>query len=307
MTTGLWTEQYRPSTIDGYVFVDEHQIEIVATWIANQSIPNLILSGSPGVGKTTLAKILFKELNVQRGDILEINASAERGIDTVREKITRFAQTMPWGDFKYILLDEADMLTFQAQMPLKNLMEEYHEFTRFILTCNRPEKIDSALMSRCESFHIVQTDKESFINRAKFVLSQEEITYDNDIFMTYVDATYPDLRSCIKNLQTNSIMGTLKTPSMAGGDSDHIIQAVALFKERKYPEARKIITANTRPGDFDRVYRLLYENMDWWSDDAETQKRLLLIIAEGVRWNKMVGDQEINLAATLVNLELEVM
>ena len=150
----LWVEKYRPSTVNGYVFRDETQKMQVLQWIKEKSIPHLLLSGNAGIGKTTLAKILLNELDVNSLDVLEINASRERGIDEVRERITRFVSMIPFGDFKVVLLDEADYLTPAAQASLRGVMEEYHETSRFILTCNYPNKIIPAIHSRCQSFHI---------------------------------------------------------------------------------------------------------------------------------------------------------
>lgn len=300
----LWTEKFRPKTLDGYVFVDQAQREIVENWIAKKEIPHLILAGSPGVGKTTLAKVLFNELGAGPGDILEINASSERGIDTVRNKIEGFSSTMPLGDFKYILLDEADYMTKFAQMPLKFLMERYHEFTRFVLTCNRPNLIDSAILSRCEIFNITKIDEDEFIMRVINILIQEKVEFDPAMLKEfYIDMTYPDLRSCIKNIQSNIRNGKLQMPSAAmATDEDYIITSVVLFQQKKYKEARKLLTSNTRQGDYGKIYRLLYDNLDWWGNINESSA--IMIIADGVRWNDNCGDQEINLAATLIRLEM---
>jgi len=160
----LWTEKYRPNDIDGYVFRDEEQKAQVKTWIDEGAIPHLLFSGAPGVGKTTLAKILIKQLEIDDFDVLEINASRENSIDTIRDKITGFVQTMPFGDFKVVLLDEADYLSPNAQAALRGVMEEYHTTARFILTCNYPNRIIPALHSRCQGFHIAKIDQTLFEN-----------------------------------------------------------------------------------------------------------------------------------------------
>ena len=154
----LWTEKYRPNDVDGYVFRDDEQKAQVKTWIDEGAIPHLLFSGAPGVGKTTLAKILIKQLEIDDFDVLEINASRENSIDTIRDKITGFVQTMPFGDFKVVLLDEADYISPNGQAALRGVMETYHASARFILTCNYPNRVIPALHSRCQGFHIEKVD-----------------------------------------------------------------------------------------------------------------------------------------------------
>ena len=150
----LWTEKYRPSTIADYVFRDEAQQRQIKNWVAEGALPHLLFSGAPGTGKTTLAKVLLAELGVMDLDILEINASNENGVDVIRSKITNFSSALPFGDFKYVLLDEADYITPNGQASLRGVMETYHTSCRFILTCNYPNRVIPALHSRCQGFHI---------------------------------------------------------------------------------------------------------------------------------------------------------
>ena len=132
----LWVEKYRPETVQGYVFKDNSQRKQVMSWIKDAGIPHLLFSGSPGTGKTTLAKVLIKELNVQGADVMYINASRDNGVEMIRRKISNFSETMPWGEFKVILLDEADHISPEGQAALRGVMEQYHHTVRFILTCN---------------------------------------------------------------------------------------------------------------------------------------------------------------------------
>ena len=144
----IWVEKYRPKTVDEYVFKDEAQKHQVKTWITDGGIPHLLFSGSAGTGKTTLAKVLINDLGVQDADVLLINASRDNGVDLIRRKITNFSETMPWGDYKVILLDEADYISAEGQAALRGVMEQYHQSVRFILTCNYPNKIIPALHSK---------------------------------------------------------------------------------------------------------------------------------------------------------------
>jgi len=209
MAKELWTEKYRPKTIEEYVFKDEAQKRQVKSWIKEESIPHLLFSGSAGIGKTTLAKVLLNELGIQDFDVLEINASRENNVDTVRDKITNFVQMIPFGPFKVVLLDEADYLSLNAQAILRGLMETYSSTARFILTCNYPNKIIPALHSRCQGFHVEKTDQTEFTARVATILVTEGIEFDLDTLDTYVKATYPDLRKCLNTCQMNSETGTL--------------------------------------------------------------------------------------------------
>ena len=202
----LWVEKYRPKDVDGYVFRDEHQKRQVQQWIKDGTIPHLLFSGNAGIGKTTLAKILLAQLEVNDLDILEINASRTNSVEDVRDKVVNFVQMIPFGGFKVVLLDEADYLSPNAQAALRGVMEEYHTTSRFILTCNYPNRIIPALHSRCQGFHIERIDQTEFTARVAEILIAEEITPDLDVLDTYVKATYPDLRKCINMVQMLSLI-----------------------------------------------------------------------------------------------------
>ena len=199
----LWVEKYRPNTVDGYVFRDDAQKQQVKQWIADGTIPHLLFSGNAGIGKTTLAKVLLNELEINDLDVLEINASRTNSVEDVRNNIINFVQMIPFGAFKVVLLDEADYLSPNAQAALRGVMEEYHTTSRFILTCNYPNRIIPALHSRCQGFHIERIDQTEFTTRVAKILMGEGVTPDLDILDTYVKATYPDLRKCINMVQMN--------------------------------------------------------------------------------------------------------
>ena len=299
----LWVEKYRPKSVDGYVFRVESQRKQIATWIKDKSIPHLILSGSAGIGKTTLAKILINELGIEEYDVLEINASRTNSVDDVRDKITNFVQMIPFGPFKVVLLDEADYLSPNAQAALRGVMEEYHATSRFILTCNYPNRIIPALHSRCQGFHVEKTDLTEFTARAATILVEESIDFDLDILDNYVRITYPDLRKCINLVQQNVQEGALASPDAGdAGEADFMVDMVELFKKGKIQEARKLVCGKARPEEIEGIYRWMYDNLDLFGDSEEKKDTALLIIKQGLVDHTIIADPEINLAACLVKL-----
>jgi replication factor C small subunit len=299
----LWVEKYRPKDVDGYVFRDEAQREQVKQWIREGTIPHLLFSGAAGIGKTTLAKILINALGIDTYDVLEINASRENNVDNVRNNITNFVSTMPFGNFKIVLLDEADYLSPNAQAALRGVMEEYSQTARFIMTCNYPHKIIPALHSRCQGFHIEKVDHTEFTARAATVLVTEGVEFDIDTLDSYVKATYPDLRKCLNLLQMNTVDLKLKRPSETGtGTADYKLAMVDLFKSGKIREARTLLAAQARPEEMDEIFRWMYDNLDMWSKTPEGQDEAILVIRKGLVNHVSCADAEINLSATLVEL-----
>jgi replication factor C small subunit len=298
----LWVEKYRPKTVDGYVFRDDHQRKQISTWIKDKSIPHLLLSGSAGIGKTTLAKILISELGIEDYDVLEINASRTNSVDDVRDKITNFVQMIPFGPFKIVLLDEADYLSPNAQAALRGVMEEYHATARFILTCNYPNRIIPAIHSRCQGFHVERTDITEFTARVATILVEEAVDFDLDTLDMYVKVAYPDLRKCIQLVQQNSTEGKLESPNKGdAGEADWKFDMVALFNAGKITEARKMLCSKLRAEEMEEVYRWLYDNISIFGEEAK-QDNAIIIIKQGLVDHALIVDPEINLSATLVKL-----
>jgi DNA polymerase III delta prime subunit len=300
----LWIEKYRPRTIDGYVFVDDNQRQQVEAWIRDQSIPNLLFSGSPGTGKTTLGKMLINELGVDEFDVLYANGSKEgRKIEWV-DKLISFCQTMPYGNFKVVFIDEADYLNPNSVQPaMRNLIEDYSHSVRFILTCNYPNKIIPPLHSRLQQLHILKTDHTEFTARAATVLVTEGVEFDIDTLDSYVRATYPDLRKCLQLLQQNSQAGVLNAPNSTDKSvGDWKLDCVDLFKHGKIREARTLICQQSTPEETEDVFRWMYDNLDLWTKDPEQQDSAIIIIRNGMANMPLVADQEINLSSTLVEL-----
>lgn len=301
----LWTEKYRPADINSYVFRDAKQKQQVSGWLADGALPHLLFSGAPGTGKTTLAKVLLNELGINSMDVLEINASNENNVDTIRNKITNFASTMPFGDMKYVLLDEADYITPNGQAALRGVMEMYASSCRFILTCNYPQRVIPALHSRTQGFHIEKLDVTEFTARIAEICVTEGVDIDLETLDTYVQATYPDLRKCINLVQQNVVDGVLQKPQAGDSNqSDWMLSAIDLFKGGEYKPARELIVSQARPEEYDEVYRFMYRNLELWGKSQLQQDQAIIIIRDGMAKSSLCADPEINLSATLIELQL---
>ena len=299
----LWVEKYRPNNVNDYVFRDEAQKVQVSSWIEEGALPHLLFSGAPGTGKTTLAKVLLHSLGVDGSDILEINASNENGIDVIRDKITNFVSTMPFGEFKYVLLDEADYISPNGQAALRGVTEMYYTTARFIFTCNYPQRIIPALHSRCQGFHIEKLDMTEFTSRVATICVQEGVEVDLETLDTYVNATYPDMRKCINLVQMNSTTGKLIMPDQSDtGQSDWQLQMVDLFKAKEFKKARELIVGQARPEEYEDIFRFMYRNLELWGDSEAQRMQAVVTIRDGLVKSVSCADPEINLSATLVEL-----
>lgn len=301
----LWTEKYRPTKITDYVFVDSNQQTLVESWITEGIIPHLLFSGEPGTGKTTLAKILINELDIDELDVLEINASRENSVDNVRTKIHNFVETMPFGKYKIVLLDEADYLTRDAQASLRNDMETYASTVRFILTCNYEHRVIPALReSRCVKMHISKPDHTEFMARAATVLMAENVQFTIETLEHYVGVTYPDLRKCLNQLQANSTSGELLLKSSEDDQHSDLINVVQLFKQDKVIEGRKELLQylSFNPSRIEAIYKWMYDNLELWGTTQSEKDTAVIIIRNGLANLSLVGIPEINLAATLIEL-----
>ena len=291
----LWVEKYRPTTLEGYVGneVIKNKIE---DYLKQGSIQNLLLHGVAGTGKTTLAKLLVKNIDC---DYLYINASDERGIDTIREKIQPFALSMGFNDVKIVILDEADYLTPQAQATLRHTIEACSSTTRFILTCNYLERIISPLQSRCQSFEITPPSKGDVFDTLKNILANEGIEASESTSMKVIDTHYPDIRKIINTIQGSVVNGEIKIDDNSLKNSqlgDKIVDA--LEKKLKLSVIRQIL-ADSGAREFDGLFKVLYDNVSKYTD---REGEAILIIAKYQYEYTFVLEKEICIAAMLNKL-----
>jgi DNA polymerase III delta prime subunit len=296
----LWVEQYRPDTLDGYIG-NESLKEKFTQYIQTQDIPHLLFYGTAGTGKTTAAKILVKNIDC---DYLFINASDERGIDVIRDKIRNFAVTTGFKSLKVVVLDEADYLTPDAQAALRNLMEAYSKSTRFILTCNYVERIIDPLISRSHVFKLYPPSKKEVAVHLMNILEKENVGFDKSVIATLVNSYYPDIRRIINTsqLQTHDNKLELNVDEIIAQDYKLKVLDVlmgSLPLKDKVNEIRQVVV-DSNVKDYTELYRLLFDKV---TDYAPTKiPQSILAIAEGQYRDSFVVDKEINFVATLYNI-----
>ena len=290
----LWVEKYRPQTLEGYVG-NEVIKNKVSDYLNQGSIQNLLLHGVAGTGKTTLAKLIANNLNC---DLLYINASDERGIDTIREKIIPFASSLGFGDVKIVILDEADYITPQAQATLRNTMESFSGNTRFILTCNYLERIISPLQSRCQTLEIKPPSKQDVAYRCVDICKEEKVDIDNIALKTIINAYYPDIRKIINTIQGSVVNYVVKLDESSLKDdlNEQIIQT--LSNKATLSEIRQIL-ADSGSREFDSLFKALYDNLDKFTTKVGPA---ILIIAKYQYEYTFVLEKEICVAAMLNEL-----
>lgn len=301
----IWTERYRPKTVDQYVFHDASQRAAFTKFINEKTIPHLLLSGVQGSGKTTIAQILIRAMDVDDTDVLVINASDERGIDTFRDAVKNFASSISMGAFKIVHLEEADMLTPPAQAALKRFMEEVHETVRFILTCNHENKIIAPIKSRCQHFHFKAGDKNDIAEYLVTILASEGVKFDLDLLDKYIAYGYPDIRKIVNSLQQNSIGGVLHPPHAESDDGDYKFKLIDFIEADKWNDARKLICSAVTNDEWENVYRFLYENIHRapsFAKNRDKWEEAIVIIAEHLYKHSIVGDPEINMAAMMIRI-----
>ena len=295
----LWVEKYRPATLDTYIG-NEHLKSKVSIYLESGDLPHLLLYGKAGTGKTTLAKILVKNIEC---DYLYINASDENNVDTVRNKVKSFASTMGFKDYKIIILDECDYITPNAQAALRNLMETFSKHCRFILTCNFVERIIDPIQSRCQSFQIIPPSKKEVASHVYKILHDEGIDFQIDDLKILVDSGYPDIRRIINSSQRNVVNGKLKLDIVSVIQNDYKLKLLKILetqdKKSAFKDIRQLLLDNTIT-DYVDLFRLLYDEVDGWGKGHVA--KCILIIARYELSDSQVVDKEINAMAMIIEL-----
>lgn len=293
----LLTELYRPNTLENYVG-NENIKKTISQYLKQNDIQNFLFYGPAGTGKTTLAKLIVNNLDCE---FLYINASDERGIETIRDKVTSFASVASFSPLKVVILDESDFLTIQAQASLRNVIETFSRNTRFILTCNFVERIIDPLQSRCQTFKIVPPTKKEVAIHLAGVCDKENIKYDINSIGQIVNKYYPDLRKMLNTIQSSNIEGQLTLDNSVLVSAGYMDDIIAELQQPKpnFNTIRQIV-ADSSVDDFDELFKFLYENSSKYLPGKEGT--VAILINEHQYKSNFRIDKEINLMSLISNL-----
>ena len=295
----LFVEKYRPTTLEDYVG-NEHLKSKVEGYLKSGDVPHLLLYGRAGTGKTTLAKLIVKNIEC---DYLYINASDENNVETVRTKVKQFASTIGFKDMKVIILDECDYITPNAQAALRNIMETFSKYCRFILTCNYVERIIEPLQSRCQIFEIIPPDRKQVAMQAVKILDSETVDYKLSDISMIINANYPDVRKTINAIQRSIVDGRVEMDKQSSIQNDYKLQVLEILKTHNKKDAFKALRqllADNSIRDYSDCFRLLYDNVDEYATGHVAE--VILLLARYEQSDTQVVDKEINFMAMLIEI-----
>lgn len=301
ITNSLWTEKHRPLLLKDYIG-NENLKETVQRYIDQDDIPHLLFYARAGTGKTTLGKIITNSIDC---DVLYINASDENNVETIRTKIKSFVSSVGFKKWKVVFLDEADYLTSNAQAVLRNMMEQFSKNSRFILTCNYPEKIIDPIQSRCSVFEVYPPSKKDVAVRLINILTEENIKYDMKDVGSIINGSYPDIRRVISSTQRQIVDNQLVLTKQSAMEIDYMGKVLEELKSKssakdKFTNIRQII-ADSKVRTFDELYRFLYDNIDEFAPEG-SQASIILEIAKTMREDVNCTDKEINVMAMFIQI-----
>ena len=307
-TDFLWVEQYRPKTIDDCILPDSLK-SLFSAFVKKGEISNMLFSGTPGIGKTTVAKALCEQMNC---DWIMINGSEEGGIDVLRNKIKNFASTVSLsGGKKVVILDEADYLNPQSTQPaLRGFVEEFHKNCRFILTCNFKNRIIEPLHSRFSNieFKVNPKDKPKLASRlferAIYILKEQNVSYEDKVLVELITKHFPDFRKLINELQRYSVSGSIDAGILVNVSDENLKTLVTHLKGKAFSDMRKWVV-NNLDNDPVKIFRKIYDTL-YTNLEPSTIPHAVLIIADYQYKSAFVADQEINLVACLTELMSQV-
>ena len=292
----LLVEKYRPTVLQDYVG-NEQVKDTIQKYLDQNDIQNFIFYGPAGTGKTTLAKLIVKNLNC---DHLYINASDENGIDTIREKVKGFASAASWNGIKVVILDEADFITINGQAALRNVIETFSRSTRFILTCNFIERIIDPIQSRCQVLKIVPPSKSVIAKHLADVMGKESISHNIKEVATIVNKNYPDVRKMLNTIQLSNQDGKLKIDESVLASNNYTKEVLKeLTQTKNWIKIRQII-ADSGVKDFEELYRLLFEHISVYAKDKEGS--VTIILNEHLFQANFRIDKEINIMSAIAKI-----
>ncbi len=300
MKTSMWVKRYHPNTLADIIFQDARQHQTFDAFVSDGDIPNLLLTGIRGTGKSSISKALMNDLKVDSTDVMKVNCS-DKNIEHVRDEVIPFTMTMPNGKFKVVRLEEFDYLSLGAQALLRSHIESVATSCRFIATCNYENKVMPELKDRFQRFYFKTPDKEKIAERMVYILEKEGVDFDPEYLLTYIDVGYPSVRQIIQLLQQNTHKKVLQSPKSATSDiSEWKFGLLDLITSGNIKAARKLVCESASREEHVEIFTFLYQNLEKLK--VRDKEEAIIIIADYARSHGLVDDTELNLAAMFCKL-----